>query len=103
MPATRPRLNGMADIRAFFRTNETPIHFVSPTAFNLLGLDRWVRNFFYVNYYDSFQGHHPRVFVPRERPPREFQSIEEICNYCWVTRRWSTSSTRRAAAARPLW
>jgi biotin carboxylase len=81
MAATRPRLNGMADIRAFFRTNETPIHFVSPTAFNLLGLDRWVRNFFYVNYYDSFQGHHPRVFVPRERPPREFQSIEEICNY----------------------
>jgi biotin carboxylase len=74
-------LNGMADIRAFFRTNETPIHFVSPTAFNLLGLDRWVRNFFYVNYYDSFQGHHPRVFVPQERPPREFQSIEEICNY----------------------
>jgi biotin carboxylase len=81
MVATRPRLIGMADIRAFFRTNETPIHFVSPTAFNLLGLDRWVRNFFYVNYYDSFQGHHPRVFVPRERPPREFQSIEEICNY----------------------
>jgi biotin carboxylase len=81
MAATRPRLSGMADIRAFFRTNETPIHFVSPTAFNLLGLDRWVRNFFYVNYYDSFQGHHPRVFVPRERPPREFQSIEEICNY----------------------
>jgi biotin carboxylase len=81
MAATRPRLNGIADIRAFFRTNETPIHFVSPTAFNLLGLDRWVRNFFYVNYYDSFQGHHPRVFVPRERPPREFQSIEEICNY----------------------
>ncbi|MDX6549194.1 MAG: hypothetical protein QOG33_2744 [Gaiellales bacterium] len=81
MAATRPMLNGMADIRAFFRTNETPIHFVSPTAFNLLGLDRWARNFFYVNYYDSFQGHHPRVFVPRERPPREFQSIEEICNY----------------------
>jgi biotin carboxylase len=81
MAATRPMLNGMADIRAFFRTNETPIHFVSPTAFNLLGLDRWVRNFFYVNYYDSFQGHHPRVFVPRERPPREFESIEEICNY----------------------
>ena len=71
----------MADIRAFFRTNETPIHFVSPTAFNLLGLDRWVRDFFYVSYYDSFEGHHPRVFVPRERPPREFASIEEICNY----------------------
>ena len=57
----------MADVRAFFRTNPTPIHFVGPTAFNLLGLDRWVRNLFYVNYYDSFHGHHPRVFVPTER------------------------------------
>jgi biotin carboxylase len=81
MAATRPTLKGMADIRAFFRTNETPIHFVSPTAFNLLGLDRWVRNLYYVNYFDSFQKHHPRVFVPKERPYREFQSVEEICNY----------------------
>ena len=58
--AARPALHGMADIRAFFRTNGTPIYFVSPTAFNLLGLDRWVRDFFYVTYFDSFQGHHPR-------------------------------------------
>ncbi len=79
--ATRPVLRGMADVRAFFRTNTTPINFVGPTAFNLLGVDRWVRNLFYVNYYDSFAGHHPRVFVPRERPYREFQSAEEICNY----------------------
>ncbi len=34
----------MADVHAFFRTNPTPIHFVGPTAFNLLGLDRWVRS-----------------------------------------------------------
>ena len=79
--AARPALHGMADIRAFFRTNGTPIYFVSPTAFNLLGLDRWVRDFFYVTYFDSFQGHHPRVFVPEERPPREFTSIEDVCNY----------------------
>jgi len=79
--ATRPILRGMADVRAFFRTNTTPIHFVSPTAFNLLGLDRWVRNLFYVSYYDSFENHHPRVFVPVERPYRPFQSVEEICNY----------------------
>ena len=79
--AARPALHGMADIRAFFRTNGTPIYFVSPTAFNLLGLDRWVRDFFYVTYFDSFQGHHPRVFVPEDRPPREFTSIEDVCNY----------------------
>jgi biotin carboxylase len=74
-------LRGMADIRSFFRTNETPIYFVSATAFNLLGIDRWVRNFKFVNYYDSFDGSHPNVFVPKEQSPREFGSIEEICNY----------------------
>jgi biotin carboxylase len=74
-------LHGISEIRAFFRTNRTPVYFVSPTAFNLLGVDRWLRNFFYVNYFDSFEGNHPRVFVPRERPYREFESMEDICNY----------------------
>jgi biotin carboxylase len=74
-------LRGISEIRAFFRTNQTPVYFVSPTAFNLLGVDRWLRNFFYVNYFDSFEGNHPRVFVPKERPNREFESMEDICNY----------------------
>ena len=58
------RADGVSEIRRFFRTNETPIWFVSATAFNLLGIDRWVRNFSFVNYYDSFDGTHPHVFVP---------------------------------------
>ena len=74
-------LRGIPAIRHFFRTNETPIYFVSATAFNLLGIDRWVRNFRFINYYDSFDGTHPNVFVPSEREPRAFESIEEICNY----------------------
>jgi biotin carboxylase len=74
-------LRGIAEIRRFFRTNETPVYFVSATAFNLLGIDRWVRNFRFLNYYDSFDGTHPNVVVPRERTPRAFSSIEEICNY----------------------
>jgi hypothetical protein len=74
-------LHGISEIRAFFRTNRTPVFFVSPTAFNLLGVDRWLRNFFYVNYFDSFEGNHPRVFVPNERPYREFESMEDMCNY----------------------
>src|SRR4051794_8374864 len=74
-------LRGISEIRAYFRTNETPIYFVSPTAFNLLGIDRWLRNFFYLNYFDSFEGNHPRVFVPKERPYREFESMEDVCNY----------------------
>jgi biotin carboxylase len=81
MGETTATLRGISEIRAFFRTNETPVYFVSPTAFNLLGIDRWLRSFFYVNYFDSFQGNHPRVFVPNERPYREFSSMEDICNY----------------------
>ena len=60
-------LRGISEIRRFFRTNETPIWFVSATPFNLLGIDRWVRNFSYLNYYDSFDGTHPNVFVPQAR------------------------------------
>jgi len=77
---TKP-LRGIPEIRRFFRTNETPIYFISATAFNLLGIDRWVRHFRFVNYYDSFDGWHPNVITPKEQTPRGFSSIEEICNY----------------------
>jgi len=77
----RSSLKGISEIRRFFRANETPVYFVSATAFNLLGMDKWVRNFRFVNYYDSFDGGHPHVFVPKEQEPRAFESIEEICNY----------------------
>jgi biotin carboxylase len=74
-------LRGISEIRSFFRKNETPIYFVSATAFNLLGIDRWVRNFTFVNWYDSFDGTHPNIFVPGERGYHEFESIEEIVNH----------------------
>jgi biotin carboxylase len=77
----RERLRGIPEIRNFFRTNETPVYFVSATAFNLLGIDRWVRNLRFINYYDSFDGWHPNIFVPKEPTPRAFESIEDICNY----------------------
>jgi biotin carboxylase len=75
------RLRGVSDLREYFRTSERPIYFVSPTPFNLLGIDRWVRGFRYVCYYDSFDGGHPSVFVPDDRRAPEFESIEDICNY----------------------
>jgi hypothetical protein len=81
MTETTATLRGIPEIRAHFRTNQTPVYFISPTAFNLLGIDRWLRSFFYITYFDSFEGSHPRVFVPRERPYREFGSMEDICNY----------------------
>jgi len=81
MTASTTALRGVSDIRAYFRTNETPIYFVSPTAFNLLGIDRWVRKFYYVNYFDSFEGSHPRVVVPTERVDRPFTSMEDVNNW----------------------
>ena len=78
---SRRHLDGIAEIRTFFRTNSQPIYFVGPTAFNLLGIDRWVRNFQYIAYYDSWDGQHPRVFTPENRPYIEFESSEQINNY----------------------
>ncbi len=82
VPATSRRLlKGISEIRSFFRTNTTPVYFFGPTAFNLLGIDRWVRNFSYVAYFDSWDGEHPRVFSPKHKPYVEFKSGEEINNY----------------------
>src|SRR5512132_3025637 len=81
LASARPMLRGLSDIFSFFGNNETPIYFVSPTPFNVLGIDKWVNNFWFVNYFDSFDGHHPHVFVPTSSGPQEFKSMEEISNY----------------------
>jgi hypothetical protein len=81
--ARRP-LRNISEVRHFFRTNEVPIYFVGATPFNLLGLDRWVRNFSYVSYYDGWDGAHPRVFSPKHKPYIEFSSGEEINNWLLV-------------------
>jgi len=81
-PATkRPQLKGIREIRDFFRSNEQPIYFVGPTAFNLLGIDHWVQNFEYIVYYDSWDGQHQNVFAPKNQPYVEFESSEQINNY----------------------
>ncbi len=77
----RRRLKNISEVRHFFRTNDVPILFFGATPFNLLGLDRWVRNFSYITYYDAWDGAHPRVFTPAHKPYREFESGEEINNW----------------------
>jgi biotin carboxylase len=79
--ARSAKIRGLSDILTFFRRNETPIFFVSPTAFNLLGLEKFVNRFYHINYFDSFDGNHPRVFVPSEKSHAEFESMEDVCNY----------------------
>ena len=78
---SRRKLKNISEVRHFFRTNDVPILFFGATPFNLLGLDRWVRNFSYVTYYDAWDGAHPRVFTPSRKPYQEFESGEEINNW----------------------
>jgi hypothetical protein len=79
--SSRRPLRNMSEVRHFFRTNDVPIYFVGATPFNLLGLDRWVRNFTYIAYYDAWDGAHPRVFTPGNRPFVDFESGEHINNW----------------------
>ncbi|HEY5821048.1 MAG TPA: biotin carboxylase [Propionibacteriaceae bacterium] len=78
---TQRPLRNISEVRHFFRTNTVPIYFVGATPFNLLGLDRWIRNFSYITYYDGWDGAHPRVFTPKHKPYTEFESGEEINNW----------------------
>lgn len=83
-PHRSRHLRNMSEVRHFFRTNDVPIYFVGATPFNLLGLDRWVRRFSFVTYYDGWDGSHPHVFTPQHKPYREFESGEAINN--WLLR-----------------
>lgn len=77
----RPVLRGLSDIYRFFREQTAPIYFVSPTAYNILGIDDWVSTFRYVCYFDSFDGAHDHVFVPTHAGPREFETFESVNSY----------------------
>ena len=98
----RRPLRNVSEVRHFFRTNDVPICFVGATPFNLLGLDRWIRNFSYVCYYDAWDGAHPRVFTPRHKPYTEFGSGEDINN--WLLENAEVRAfidRRRIGAVRP--
>ncbi|WP_245570379.1 biotin carboxylase [Microbacterium luticocti] len=84
MTAITHPLRNMSEIRHHFRTSIQQVFFVGATAFNLLGLDRWVRGFSYIVYYDGWDGAHQNVFSPAHKPYIEFHSGEEINN--WLLR-----------------
>ena len=77
----REKLTSLSDIYRYFRKNQVPIYFLSPTPYNILGLGRWINRFEYINFFDSFDGTHPKALVPTEHGPHEFRSIEDVNNY----------------------
>lgn len=92
------KLKNISEIRHYFRTSEAPIFFVGATAFNLLGLDRWVRGFSYISYYDSWDGAHPRVFTPSHKPYVEFESGEDVNNWLLSNHEVRTHIEKRTPA-----
>lgn len=77
----RPVLRGLSEVYQYFRDRETPVYFVSPTAYNVLGIEQWISAFRYVTYFDSFDGDHPRSFTPTHQGPRDFESFESVNTY----------------------
>lgn len=58
-------------LRDFLSTYPDPIFYVSRTATNLLGLERYAPNFFFITYEDSWSGRHPANFTPAHKPARK--------------------------------
>ncbi|MBT3143904.1 biotin carboxylase [Phaeobacter gallaeciensis] len=77
---TRP-LRGLTEIYRYLRRNKTPIYVIMPTPFNLMGLDQWVGGLEFVNYFDIFDGRHPRIVLPTQAEPQDFKSMEDVGNY----------------------
>ena len=79
--SARPALSGLSDIYSFLRCNQTPMYFVSPTPYNILGIDQWVGRFQHISFFDTFAGAHPHSFVPERVGPRDFESFESVNTY----------------------
>ena len=58
-----------------------------------------MRNFTYVTYYDAWDGAHPRVITPRDKPYVEFESGEEINN--WLLKNAEMRALMRPAPGGP--
>ena len=72
-----PKLNGIAEIRTFFRTNTQPIYCFEPDRVQpARASTRWVRNFQYVVYYDSCD--RPRAAARRTARSEGYRGFLEI-------------------------
>lgn len=77
----KPKLKNISEILEFLRKNTTPIYFIAPTPFSLLGLEQWVGNLEFVNYLDTFDGAHRDIFIPSDQGYQDFKSMEDVANY----------------------
>ena len=58
-------------LRDFLSTSPEPVFYVSRSATNLLGLERFVPHFYFITFEDSWSGRHPANFTPQRMPLRK--------------------------------
>ncbi|WP_024356240.1 hypothetical protein [Leucobacter chironomi] len=78
---SRPRLTSLAEITEHLRNDPQPFFYVSRSATNLLGVDRWVGGFRYISLRDAWDGAHPRAFAPTNVPDIEPRGNVNIANW----------------------
>lgn len=66
MVAPTPR--SLPEVIAYLQDSPQPVFYVSRTAANLLGVERYLSGFSYILLEDSWAGGHPRVFTPPDIP-----------------------------------
>lgn len=82
---TRPApLTSPEQIVEYLRASPQPFFYVSRSATNLVGIDRWVSGFHYVTLSDSWDGAHPHSFSPSNVPSIEPRGNINIVN--WLLR-----------------
>jgi len=77
----RRRLKNISEVRHFFRTNDVPILFFGATRSTCSASTGGSEISRTSPIYDAWDGAHPRVFTPADKPYREFESGEEINNW----------------------
>lgn len=63
------------------RSSPQPVFYLSRTATNLVGVDRWVGGFHFITLTDSWNGAHPRSFSPSNVPSIEPRGNVNIANW----------------------
>ncbi len=74
-------LNHFLRLRELWKSNTIPLYFVSPTPFNLLGMENLIGQFQFISYIDTFDKRHPKVYIPPRTLTPVFNHLEEINYY----------------------
>lgn len=71
-------LKTIEDIKQYFRNDPQACYFVSASNFNLMMMSYWIKNWFNVNFIDSYDQRNPSVILPEYEEQPVFNDIEGI-------------------------